>query len=281
MKASAGADEGDSFVVFNRTATIPSIDTSRGWKWECAPGHTRSNRVAYNVTAKKFGVFCTTDLNHIDFTKSTAAGAWMHTEGDTAVLVRSLYRDTTTVDNKYKVNGGAGRLLATATGFIGVFVGSDYNAGAPTANASKIYVVNFNSNGTIASGPTQVASITGYFTSYPQLVSLGTDRYLLGWSQMMAKSATSSLIAPTPSGTQHAATNYYVKEINGAGTALTQQSEPLPNGWGEQDAMVSLGSGRAGWVYRPDPTIKFDPNGTTVNLPSPNSTELAWSVYKR
>ena len=269
--------EGDSLVVFSR-GTTPAIDTTKGWKWECANGHTRSNRVAYNKLEDKFAVLCTTDSNHVS--NSTGHGAWMHVSGEAFKLVKRLQ---TPAGQPLITNGGAGRLLPTDDGFIGVIVASPDNN---LAGASQIWLTRFDMTGTLLPNyPKPVASYQSFYASYPQLVSLGkvngVERFLLGWAKMLP--SESDLVTPIPQDGQRIATEYNVKEIDENGVSKTP-AVPVVNGWGEQDAMVSLGYGRAGWVYRPDPAvISITPTGTNgaqkANGPSPISTELSWTVY--
>jgi hypothetical protein len=205
--------------------------------------------------------------------------------------------------NNNSINGGAGPLIPTATGFIGVIVGSD---DPNNAVRSKIGLVTFNNAGE-KQGPTRwVKSRPGYYLGYPQLVQLGTvpfrataggtttqiPRYLLGWAEMMdapvgstAAEVAAAFSSPSPGNTQRVATRYYVQEIDAIGNLETGE-ETLVNGWGEQDRMISPRPGQAAWVYRPDATIKLTATGTlatatppALNPPSPYSTQLTWTTY--
>ncbi len=284
MKSTTGKDaggtqhQGDSFVAVTR-ASVPAstaIDTTRGWKWACASGHTLANRPVLSTTGK-FGAFCTTDWNNVA-NNYTKGGIFMRVEGLSAALTASIFKSTSSA---LRFNGGNTSILPTANGeFIGVIVGS---ANPSIAERSRIGLARFNSSGVLLSSVWVKTSST-HFLSYPQLVSLGNDasgtpRYLLGWSQMMASNATSTFDNPSPDQTQRLATKYFVQEIDASGTAKAAVRE-LVNGWGEQDQMVSLGARRAGWVYRPDGRVTLSADGTTVtNLPSPNSTQLIWMTY--
>ncbi len=287
LKSTSGKDsggtqhQGDSMIAVTRVATPSSttIDITRGWKWACASGHTLANRPVLSTTGK-FGAFCTTDWNNAagDYTKG---GIYMRVEGTNASLTHSIYMSTS---SSLRFNGGSTSILPTANGeFIGVLVGS------PTpsiAERSRIGLVRFNSVGARLSAPLWIKSSATHFLSYPQLVSLGNDstgtpRYLLGWAQMMASGAnvTTSFDSPSPDQTQRLATKYFVQEIDASGNAKSQVRE-LTHGWGEQDQMVSLGAGRAGWVHRPDGRIKLSADGTTVtSMPSPNSTGVIFMTY--
>lgn len=277
---SAGQHQGDSMIAVTRVATSSStsIDTTRGWKWACASGHTLANRPVLNTTGK-FGAFCTTDWNNAanDYTKG---GIFMRVEGSSAGLTHSIYKSTA---SPLRFNGGGTSILPTANGeFIGVMVGS---ANPSIAERSRIGLVRFNSAGGRLS-TLWIKSSATHFLSYPQLVSLGNDstgtpRYLLGWAQMMASgsNAAAAFDSPSPDQTQRLATKYFVQEIDAGGNAKSQVRE-LTHGWGEQDQMVSLGAKRAGWVYRPDGRIALSADGTTVtHLPSPNSTGVIFMTY--
>jgi hypothetical protein len=284
MKSTTGKDaagtqhQGDSFVAVTR-ASVPAntaIDTTRGWKWACASGHTLANRPVLSTTGK-FGAFCTTDWNNVA-NNYTKGGIYMRVEGLSAALTTSIFKSTSSA---LRFNGGNTSILPTANGeFIGVLVGS---ANPSIAERSRIGLARFNSSGALLSSVWVQSSAT-HFLSYPQLVSLGNDasgtpRYLLGWAQMMASNATSTFDNPSPDQTQRLATKYFVQEIDANGTAKAAVKE-LVHGWGEQDQMVSLGAKRAGWVYRPDGRVTLSADGTTVtNLPSPNSTQLIWMTY--
>lgn len=273
MKSTTGKDasgtqhQGDSYVVVNRAT--PAIDTARGWKWVCAPGHTLSNRPVVSTTGA-FAAMCTTDWNGVanDYTKG---GLWMHVEGKAHALIRSIFKST---QSGLRFNGGTGPVLPLAGGgYIGVIIGSDNPA---VAQATKLGLVKMNADGVLQSS-LWLKSISGYFVSYPQIVSLGNDRtgtprFLVGWAQMMANSATSTFDAPNPDQTQRLATKYFVQEFDQNGVAKTLARE-ITHGWGEQDTMVPLGNGMAGWAYIPDPRYRLP-------LPSPNSATLRWMTYR-
>lgn len=259
--------QGDSYVVIHRAT--PAIDTSRGWKWACGPGHTLSNRPVVGATGA-FAAMCTTDWNGAA-NNYGKGGLWMHVERKSQSLIRSIYKST---QSGLRFNGGTGPILPlSGGGYIGVIVGSD-NPGL--AQPTKIALVRMNADGVVQSSA-WVANISGYFVSYPQLVSLGNDstgtqRFLIGWAQMMANSSTSSFDAPNPDQTQRLATRYFVQEFNQNGVAKTVARE-IADGWGEQDTMVPLGKGMAGWAYIPNPRYRKP-------LPSPNSPTLRWMTYR-
>lgn len=272
MKSTTGKDsngvqhQGDSYVMVTRNT--PTIDTSRGWPWACGQGHTLSNRPVVSSSGI-FAAMCTTDWHGVA-NNYTQGGTWMRVEGKSPSLIRGIYKS---VNNGLIFNGGTGPVLAISGGFLGVIVGSDL---ATVARASKIALVRMNADG-VAQGLAWVSSNPGYFVSYPQVVSLGDDntgtpRFLVGWAEMMPNSATSSLDTPNPDNTQRLARKYFVQEFDQYGTAKTQRLE-IANGWGEQDTMVKLGRGMAGWAYIPNPRY-------ATPLPSPNSATLRWTTYR-
>ena len=258
--------QGDSFVAVNRFA--PAIDTSRGWRWACATGHTLANRATVS-SAGKFSALCTTDWNGKSGAESNGA-IWMRVEDRSAALVHAVYNSR---NYSLVFNGGGTSILPLADGgYIGVIAGSD-NPGI--AEPTKIGLARFNSDGGMQSFR-WVASDGAYWLSYPQLSPLGNDvngapRYLLGWGRMMP-TATSTLENVNPDQTQRLATQYFVQEIDQYGEPKTSAREVI-HGWGEQDQMISLGSGMVGWVYTPDPRYRLP-------LPTPNSTSLQWTTYK-
>lgn len=268
MKSTTGGTsphQGDSFVIVNRATT--AIDTGRGWLWACGSGHTLSNRPAVYGSGA-FGALCTTDWHGAagDYTKG---GIWMHVENKPAKLVRSIYRST---QSPNRFNGGATSLIAlSGGGYLGVFAATD----GTTTMPSKIGMVRLNSDGGVV-WQKWIRESADYFLSYPQLVSLGADstgaqRYLVGWSRMMRYVDSSTFDNPSPTDSQRVATLYSVQEFDASGNAKTE-SRLVTHGWGEQDQMVSLGKGRAGWVYTPNP-------GYSTPLPTPTSTSLQWTTY--
>lgn len=283
MKSTTGKDaggtqhQGDSFIVVNRSTD--AIETSRGWKWMCAPGHTLANRPAFNPTGtgspfilSYFAALCTTDWHGVanDYTKG---GIWMHVENQNTNLVRDVFRSANPARTLWYNGGGTSLLPLEGGGFIGVIVGSD---NPNVAQTTKIGLVRFNAYGAVLS-TTWVASDSGHSLSYPQLVYLGLDssqnpRYLLGWGRMNASSSTPTFENPSPDQTQRLASKYFVQEIDQYGSPKALSRE-VTNGWNEQDQMVSLGTGIAGWVYVPDPRYKLP-------LPTVNSTSLQWTTYK-
>jgi hypothetical protein len=173
-------------------------------------------------------------------------------------------------------NGGGTSLLPSPDGgFTGVSVATPSTT---TAQRSQIKLMRFTADGTL-NFESWFRTDQTYFLSYPQLVFLGNDtagfpRYLIGWAQMMASgtSPSAALLTPSPANSQRLATKYFVQEIDASGNWKSAVLE-VTNGWGEQDQMVSLGNGRAGWVQRPDPRWK-------TTLPSPNSTSVTFTTYK-
>ncbi len=268
MKSATGGTtqhQADSFVVVSRTA--PAIDTTRGWLWACAEGHTLSNRPAVNPQGA-FAALCTTDWHGVasDYTKG---GIWMHVENQSKTLVRSIYRSTLSTN---RFNGGATSLVAlSGGGFLGVFAATDGTTTLPT----KIGMVRLNSVGAVV-WQKWLRESPGYFLSYPQLVSLGNDnagapRFLVGWGRMMQYVNASTFDSPSPNDSQRIASIYSLQEFDANGDAKSEL-RAVTHGWGEQDQMVSLGKGRAGWIYTPNPAF-------STPLPTPTSTSLQWTTY--
>jgi hypothetical protein len=274
----------DHMLVVNRNATLANtnINTSRGWMWACAPGHTLAHRPVAN-NAGTIGAFCTTDQNQAGggAQVGTVAAAWLRLETtpllDNAHKVHNIFA---TLDANgipiSNYNGGSTSILPSPDGgFTGVMVGSPNPA---VAQLSQIRLYRFNSSG-VQNFDSWVRSSNTYFLSYPQLASLGNDsqgsqRYLLGWAQMMpvaSGGALATLRNTTPAFAL--ATKYFVQEIDVSGNWKSAVTE-VTNGWGEQDQMISLDKGRVGWVQRPDPRWK------TPTLPSPTSRDVTLSVYK-
>jgi hypothetical protein len=274
----------DAMIVVNRstTAANTSIDTTRGWPWACAPGHTLAHRIAVN-NGGKFAALCTTDqdgqfgIAH----KSSAVSMRVEAPGKfqptDAKRAHGVYVQLDQNGNPVNIyNGGGTSLLPSPDGgFTGVSVATPSTT---TAQRSQIKLMRFTADGTL-NFESWFRTDQTYFLSYPQLVFLGNDtagfpRYLIGWAQMMASgtSPSAALLTPSPANSQRLATKYFVQEIDASGNWKSAVLE-VTNGWGEQDQMVSLGNGRAGWVQRPDPRWK-------TTLPSPNSTSVTFTTYK-
>lgn len=277
MKGTTNGHEGDTFAAVTRNDNPANvvIDTTRGWPWACAPGHTYSNRPVVN-SGGRFAAFCTTDLD-----STGNGGAYLRIEGSAANLAQSIKRTPVSANRQ---NGGATSIIPLSNGsYIGTIVAGVNASGVPSLDPSKIGLYRMNGLGALSSR-IWVKSSSTHFLSYPQLAYLGNDtsgspRYLLGWAQMMPYNAGSTFDDPRPDHTQRLATRYFVQEIDGFGVAKTQVRE-IADGWGEQDRMVTIGNGKVAWVYIPDPRIKLSADGTTVvSRPSPNSTQVRWSVY--
>lgn len=273
----------DAMIVVNRNATPTntSIDTARGWPWACAPGHTLAHRVAVN-TAGKFAALCTTDQDGVSGVahKSSAVSLRVEAAGqqipDYAKRAHGVYVQLDQFGNPINIyNGGGTSLLQSPDGgFIGLSVATPSTT---TAERSQIKLMRFKADGTL-DFQSWFRSDQTYFLSYAQLAFLGNDsagypRYLVGWAQMMSGSSpATALKTPSPANSQRLATKYFVQEIDASGNWKSAVTEVV-NGWGEQDHMVSLGQGRAGWVQRPDPRWK-------TTLPSTGSTQVTFTTYK-
>lgn len=258
--------EADTFLVLNQK---DYKITDRGYTWACGTGHTTFNRPAYNPFTKKYASFCTTDFSERQ-KSDKFAGFWFRMEGKES----KNFAETNSFE-QIRLTGGTGRILPmTNGGFIGIVVG---DPGRPVLRtdplkqpASSVGIVKFSSNGEIAGKIQWIVSKTNVFLSYPQLVPLGKNRYLLGYGEMKrlkdnTDTDNNSFLVPW---------KFFLQEIDENGKMLTMPHELTDTGWGEQDEMVSLGKGRAGWAYIPSPQLK-----SANELPNCNASSLQLSSY--
>jgi hypothetical protein len=260
--------EGDTFLIVDRESF--SIAPDRGWTWGCAPGHTLFNHPTFNPASGEYAVTCGTDIGVDESVSGAFGGIWMHTERGATQGYLSV-----PIHNSITIGGGPTSLLPLDDGgYLGVFVGVDGTFGSnhdfqSTGPVTSIGIARFAADGTTVGEPTAVASAPGMFLSYPQLAPLGDGAYLLGWGEMVALSEQDDWnLLRVPA-------TYHLVEIDVDGNALTEVMTLAGGGWGEQDEMVSLGRGRVGWAYTPDPAR----DGRA--LPPCASTELALHVYTR
>lgn len=68
---------------------------------------------------------------------------------------------------------------------------------------------------------------------------------------------------------------YHVMQVDSHGSPLGPDQTLSATGWGEQDQLVSLGTGRVGWAYIPAPARTAGKN------PACLSPTLQLSVYKK
>ncbi|MCP4414020.1 MAG: hypothetical protein GY808_15785 [Gammaproteobacteria bacterium] len=125
----------------------------------------------------------------------------------------------------------------------------------------------------------------------PQLVDLENGRYLMGYAKYICsdhkfnKDSRYELdnyftrIGGTATLFPQA---YYLVEIDAQGNILEGPVELKHDvlgdiGWGSIDEMIPLGNGKAGWVYKPNPTID---NSAAPVAPLPLSNEWRVMVYE-
>lgn len=273
-----GCHEADSFTILNR-ATYEFSNT-RGWQWACAHGHTIHNRVAYDPPVEfdprsrkqgTYAVLCSTDWND-DGIADEAELAFRLDDGQKDVI-QHLPRMT---NNANYIKGAAGPIIARdGGGFLGIFVGEPPPGGAGYDDTTPVQLglVSYDASGARLGGVVWVASDPVAYYSWPQLASLGDDRYLLAWGEgYHAGTKTSdvdrNLQLRVPS-------TYWMMEIDGDGNKLTSPQEVTNAGWGERNEMVSLGDGRVAWSFVPDDRLM---PGATVG-PDCNQDTLMHYVY--
>lgn len=258
--------EADAFLVMDRkTHTY----TNRGWYWACGTGHTIFNRLAYNSNSKKYAMMCGTDGSK---KPGSLAGLWIRREDGESQEFLTTHR--------YRLihKGGPGTILPLDDGgFLGVVVGHDGNIAAqdriPLQPPTEIGLVRFDGNARPVGAVKWIAKKKDQYLGYPQITPLGNGRYLLGYGEMKKTSHSAkeewsnySYLIPW---------DYYLVEIDINGKFLTKPKKLEGTGWGEQDQMVSLGRGRVGWAYIPDPTYK-----ELNKAPECNAKGLQLSVYE-
>jgi len=271
LKATVGegtdCHEADSYMVLDRSDY--SL-TNRGWDWACATGHTVQNRPAYDPSNKKYGMLCSTDWNKAGTPNEVEVA--FHREDQPKALIQHLSRY-----NALWIKGGAGPLIPRdGGGFLGLLVGeplplsSTYDDTVPT----QIGLVSYDTEGEQVGEVRWIASNPEAFLSWPQLVALGGDRYLVGWGEGYHvgtkgednRDRNLSFRIPW---------SYHAMEISGDGEILTAVAELEDAGWGEMNEMVPLGEGRVAWSYVPED--RRDP--TSDEAPPCNQDSLVHYVY--
>lgn len=262
VKTTVGQDschEADAYLIFDRENE--SL-TKRGWSWACGTGHTLFNRPAYNPGSQKYAMMCSTDFNK---DKTAGLGAVVFRLEDGAAN-EFYYVNVDGIRNK----GGASVLLPEGDdGFMGLFVGVSGPVnpeGYPKLPPTSIGLAHFNAKGELTGNVTKVASNENAYLSYPQLVKLAEDRYLLGWGVMHRTDGTDD----ASDASYRVPWEYWLLEIDSKGVPYTKPQKLEGTGWGEQDQMVNLGHGRAAWAYIPNPALPAPPC---------NSDTLQFSVY--
>jgi hypothetical protein len=266
VKATVGngsCHEADAFLILNRADYSM---TSRGWSWACGTGHTTFNRPAYDPTTKKYAMMCSTDYN--DDQIGGLGAVYFRMENGSAQEFHRVNLDG------LKNKGGASTLVARpGGGFIGLMVGVDgiiKAEGYPRTPPTSIGLVQFGADGTRQGGINWVVKNDSAYVSYPQLVSLGNDRYLLGWGVMKKLNDPTD----TKDDSYRIPWEYYVMEIDSNGNRLSSPTLLQGTGWGELDEMVPLGQGRVAWAYIKNPALS-----SGGAYPSCNSSSLQLSVY--
>ncbi len=253
VKATHGGHEGDSFVIVDRDDF--TIDTSRGWDWGCATGHTLFNRPAYNPATQEYGVLCGTDWNtNKDAYIGSITFATQHN-------VRNEFQRLNR--GNLAMKGGPGSLVPLADGgWLAVFVSqqgtinTDSTLYIPWSPSTKIGLARFDQAGNLVDSIKWVVDLDTQYASYPQLVALENGNYLLGYGEMMADETDPSVdwywdynqYVRFPE-------KYWIQEIDIDGNAVTAPHTLSDAGWGELDQLVSLGNNRVGWAYLEEATL--------------------------
>ena len=258
-----GCHEADAFLVMDRS---DHRFTGRGYHWACAFGHTLSNRPVFNPVTGQYALLCGTDGSH---TGGPLAGYYFRLEDRPArEFLQTSYQG---IQSK----GGPGGVLALPDGsYLAVLSGVPGSVrptnSIPLRPPTSIGIARFSSEGAPMGPVKWVVSMANTYLSYPQLASLGGGRFLLGYGEMKRL----NLAADNTDESYRAPWEYWVVEIDANGDKLTQPMRLEGVGWGEQDEMVSLGPGRVGWAYIPNPTLRAD-----NTIPPCNSRALQLSAY--
>ena len=268
IKGSVGTHETNHLIIVNRAT--PKIDPARGWITNsCGDGHVHTNRPVASATNGKFMVLCTTDgdsdTDPMDFT-----GGIYGTMEDKPEEFKNPFKSIYMGGKANQFNGGANSFVALpGGGFMGVYAAPSNLSNGRT----EIHLVRFNSLGEYEW--TKVArSNTTYSLGYPQIGYLGKDgagnvRLLVGWGRLFD---WSSYKFDTAGDQRRIASLYTVQEFNVDGAPVSAIRD-VTHGWGELDKMTSIGNGRVGWAYTPDPNLQ----GATK--PVVMSPTLQWTTY--
>jgi hypothetical protein len=264
-KDGTSCHEADAFLVLSRT---DYSFTTRGWSWACGTGHTLFNRPAFDPTTKKYAMMCSTDYNS---DKIGGLGAmWFRMEDGSAREFHRINRDG------LRGKGGSSALVQRSEGgFLGVVVGVDGEIkpeGYPLTPPTSVGMVAYRADGTMEGGIKWVVKNSNAYVSYPQLVPLGSGKYLLGWGVMKKLNDPTD----TKDDSYRIPWEYYVVEIDASGNRLSNPVLLNGAGWGEQDQLVPLGQGRVAWAYIANPALS-----SSGAYPSCNAGGLQLSVYRR
>jgi hypothetical protein len=259
-----GCHEADALLVMNRTNHNL---LSRGYPWACGTGHTLFNHPTFNPATKKYAVLCGTDGSN---NGGPLGGLFLRIEDRSA----NEFYDTNY--SGLRIKGGVGALRPlTDGGYLGIIVGVNGSVTAqdniPLEPPTSIGLARFDSSGALVGKINWVVNANRKYLSYPQLAPLGNDRFLLGWGEMYDLDRRTEMNDEA----YRIPLTYYLMEIDNTGTQLTSPQALDGVGWGEQDEMISLGNGRVGWAYIPNPEL------ANINAPpSCNSDSLQLTVYK-
>jgi hypothetical protein len=269
MKTTVGPSgechEADTFLVFDRSTNLYA--DGRGWSWACGVGHTTFNRPTYNENSKQYGVHCGTDYNAdrvgglgtMSFRPEHVWGPEEKARLEHGYVYQAPPRT---------VGGVSVALPEGQDGFMGLIVatpGVSEPLGGAEVPKTDIGLVHYDKDGNVVGEVTWVVQRDGAFVSYPQLAQLAEDRYLLGWGEMFRTDGSGdgdALKVPR---------EYWIVEIDSQGNFLSDPQMLEGIGWGGQDQMISLGQGRVGWAYIPDPALP---------APSCNSDTLQFHAYQ-
>lgn len=275
LEASAGTHDGDSFLVVNRSDF--SIDTKRGWLWACGAGHTLQNHATFNSATGKYAAICLTDLGSTLGKSDGYGGLWVKVEGNKSNGFLSI-----PVSKQNYAGGVTGILPLKDGGFLGVFAGTEatspkqeFRDKGPT---TKIGIARFDTVGKLVGNINWVVKDDDWFYSYPQLASLGNDKYLLGYAKMVRLSKRNELGIHAYGDAIRLPDSFHVIEIDQNGKKLTPE-QTVKYGWGEQDRMVSLEDGKVAWAYIPKAQYSTETSGKKATLPKCDVNEISLNVY--
>lgn len=256
--------EADAFLVMNRNDF--TMDDSRGYSWACGTGHTIFNHFTYNPATQKYAVLCGTDWNSYGI--ANRASFFLTLEDRTK---NEFYGSD---KNVLRQKGGPNSLVPLSDGgYLAIFASTEILGLSPQddkffdRHVTAIGVARFNSRGKLLGKIRWIARMKDTYLSYPQLVRLGENENLVGFGRMRSLHEQSAEGLRIPQ-------EYYFMHIDDEGNVLREAKRLAAAGWGEQDQLVSLGQGRVGWAYIPQPTLV-----DLTEVPPCNSHELQLTLY--
>lgn len=261
-----GRHVADAFLVIRRGNTPAdwSIATDRGYPWACGRGHTDYNHPGYNPISNQFAVTCRTDI---------AGGIYFRT--DTMGKPDPFHNVESCCG---AIGGGSTTFAAHADGgFLLAMMGHDPTALA-AANATwegddyvhpndvwgalaptSVGLARFDATGAPTGEINWIVHSTTHYLGHPQVMSLGNDRYLLGWSEQYrvgdVGDDVKEIWGKRRRHSFQSAWGYYLMEIDAEGNRLTEPTRIEGAGWGDFDEWTRLGEGRVAWHYIADPEL--------------------------